>query len=74
MCAGGRDDTAMHLEEQWIVEEMAEPIDGVADRRLGHVERRSRLGDIALRHDRIENPEQIQIKIAKHVLSLQMMN
>ncbi|KAG1257573.1 hypothetical protein G6F65_015858 [Rhizopus arrhizus] len=57
---------ALPLHAQWVLQRQAQAVDGIADRRLRHVQRECRARDVALGHDGVEDAKQVQVDGVKH--------
>ena len=62
-CEGGGLDAATSADQQFVPQGLTQPAQGIAGSRLGHCEVAGRTRDVALGHDFIKNPQQVQIEV-----------
>ena len=62
-CEGCGLDAAASADQQFVPQGLTQPAQSIAGSRLGHCEVAGRTRDVALGHDFIKNPQQVQIEV-----------
>ena len=60
-CAGGRPHALRAAHEQLVLQALAQPREGIAERRLGEADAARRARHVALGHQRVEDDEQVEV-------------